>query len=276
MYKLLFLLFVSFFSAQNYRFVYEYKMKPDVNKKDSLIIDYMNLDTNGKKSFFYNAVKYERDSTYSKDQNYGQLLTSKKYDRNLGYLIEKDYAKKAMKFYDKYKSVQLIIPDSEMPKWKIENEFTTINTLKCQKATTFYKGRNWEAWFSKEYPISDGPYKFTGLPGLIVKMKDSDSDHEFNLIQIKKVKNIFTLVPKNGKSVTSSEYVKYLKNDSGNINDNIEAMNMNSKNGTMGIHLKDGYISTLDLNELKKSKDFDAAVAKKLQRTNNPIEKDIQ
>lgn len=274
MYKLLFLLFVSFFSAQNYRFVYEYKMKPDINKKDSLITDYMNLDTDGKKSFFYNAVKYERDSTYVADRNYRTLLNSKKYDRNLGYIIEKDYAKKSMNFYERYKSVSLLIADAEIPKWEIKKEFAVINTLNCQKATANYKGRNWEVWFSKDYPISDGPYKFTGLPGLIVKMKDTAADHEFNLIQIKKISNIYSLAPKNSKSVTSNEYKKYLANDSGNINDNIEAMNMNSKEGTMGIHLKDGFIGNFDLNELKKAKDFDAALAKKLQRTNNPIEKD--
>ncbi|WP_326983619.1 GLPGLI family protein [Chryseobacterium sp. MYb264] len=276
MYRLLFFLLASFFSAQNYRFVYEYKMKPDISKNDSLITDFMNLDSDGKQSFFYNAVKYERDSTYRADQNYGQLLTSKKYDRNLGYIIEKDYAKKRMNFYDKYKNVQLMIPDSDIPKWEIKKEFSTINTLNCQKATTFYKGRNWEAWFSKDYPISDGPYKFTGLPGLIVKMKDTNSDHEFNLIQIKKVKNIFSFVPKNTKLLTYKDYKKYLANDSGNINDDIESLNMNSKDDTIGIHLKDGFIGTFNMNELKKSKDFDAALSKKLQRTNNPIEKDIQ
>ncbi|REC44082.1 hypothetical protein DRF67_18360 [Chryseobacterium pennipullorum] len=46
--------------AQNYRFVYEYKMKSDIDNKDSQVIDYMNLDSDGKKSYFYNAVKYER------------------------------------------------------------------------------------------------------------------------------------------------------------------------------------------------------------------------
>lgn len=251
-------------------------MRPDVSKKDSLITDYMNLDSNGKQSFFYNPVKYERDSAYRADQNYGQLLTSKKYDRNLGYIVEKDYPKKTMNFYDKYKNVQLVVFDSEIPKWEIKKEFETINSLSCQKAIAYYKGRKWEAWFSKEYPISDGPYKFTGLPGLIVKMKDADGDHEFNLIQIKKIRDIFSLVPKSSKSVTSEEYKNYINSDSGNINDNIEAMNMNSKDGTMGVHLKDGYISTIDMNELKRAKNFDAALAKKLQRTNNPIEKNSQ
>jgi hypothetical protein len=54
MYKVLFLLMASFCSAQNYRFVYEYKMKPD-RKIDSLVTDYMNLDSDGKRSYFYNA-----------------------------------------------------------------------------------------------------------------------------------------------------------------------------------------------------------------------------
>jgi hypothetical protein len=56
--SILFLLSLSLFSAQNYRFVYEYKMKNEIYS-DSLVTDYMALDTDGKKSYFYNLTKYE-------------------------------------------------------------------------------------------------------------------------------------------------------------------------------------------------------------------------
>ncbi|WP_051882206.1 GLPGLI family protein [Chryseobacterium soli] len=275
MYRLLFLLFATLFSAQNYRFVYEYKMKPDAGKKDSVVTDYMNLDTDGKKSYFYNAVKYERDSAYTADKNNAALFQSKHYDQNLNYIIEKQYAKKTVNFYDKFKSVNLLITDNDAPKWKIEKEFATINTMNCQKATTDYKGRKWEAWFSKEYPISDGPYKFSGLPGVVLKLKDADDNHVFNLIQIKKIQSLFALVPKSNKQVSREEYKKIMKNYTFIAADDIQSMNMDSKAGMMSIQLKDGYIGKFDTNQLKKSgAGMDAEIAKRLRKTNNPIEMD--
>ena len=46
-----------------------------------------------------------------------------------------------------------------------------IGEFETQKAETFIFGRKWTAWFSPEIPIQDGPYKFRGLPGLIVKIR---------------------------------------------------------------------------------------------------------
>lgn len=275
MYRLLFLLWASFFSAQSYRFVYEYKMKPDVAKKDSVITDYMNLDTDGKKSYFQNGVKYERDSIYNADKSYPALLKSRQYDRNLNYTVEKDYAQKTINFYDKYKTVSIVTSDNEAPKWKIVNDFKKINKMNCQKAVADYKGRKWEAWFSKDFPVSDGPYKFTGLPGLVVSVKDSENEHVFDLVQIKKISTVTSFIPKNNKQMTHTEYRKLIKNYTFTSADDIAGMNVDSKAGVIGLELKDGYVTKLDYNELKKSgKQMDALIAKKLRMTNNPIEKD--
>ncbi|WP_343608439.1 GLPGLI family protein [Chryseobacterium oranimense] len=275
MYRLLFLLLTAFASAQSYRFVYEYKMKPDAGKKDSTVTDYMNLDTNGKKSYFYNAVKYERDSAYNADKSYPALLKSKHYDRNLNYTVEKDYAKKTINFYDKFKNANLIITGSEAPKWNIENEFKKINDMNCQKATADYKGRKWEAWFSKEVPVNDGPYKFSGLPGLVMMVKDSENNHTFDLIQIKKINSLTTFIPKNNKLITSEEYKKLLKGYSFSPGEDIAGMSVDSRAGKMEIQLKDDYIIQFDYNELKKSgANMDTVIAERLRLTNNPIEKE--
>ncbi|MGC5746595.1 GLPGLI family protein [Chryseobacterium sp. NFX27] len=275
MYRFLFLLWASFFSAQSYRFVYEYKMKPDAEKKDSVVTDYMNLDTDGKKSYFQNGVKYERDSVYNADRRYPALLKSRQYDRNLSYTVEKDYTEKTIHFYDKYKTVSIITSDNEAPKWKIENDFKKINNMNCQKAVVDYKGRQWEAWFSKDFPVNDGPYKFSGLPGLVVSVKDSENDHSFDLIQIKKISKVVSFIPKNNKQMANSEYRKLIKNYTFTPADDISGMSVDSKAGIMGLELKDGYVTQLDYNELKKSgKQMDALIARKLRMTNNPIEKD--
>ncbi|WP_196887342.1 GLPGLI family protein [Aureivirga sp. CE67] len=58
--------------------------------------------------------------------------------------------------------------------WKIHEESKNIGKFLCQKATTNFRGRNYIAWFTHEIPSSYGPWKFYGLPGLILEVHDED------------------------------------------------------------------------------------------------------
>ena len=58
-------------------------------------------------------------------------------------------------------------------KWTLGKETKTICGYKCQKATTRWRGRNYEAWFTQQIPLKSGPWKFGGLPGLILKIYDT-------------------------------------------------------------------------------------------------------
>ena len=62
--------------------------------------------------------------------------------------------------------------------WELKNEFDTVLSYRCQKAVAQFRGRTYEAWFTSEIPISNGPWKLGGLPGLIMKV--SDRQHYFN------------------------------------------------------------------------------------------------
>lgn len=70
--------------------------------------------------------------------------------------------------------------------WELTEETTKIKNYTAQKATCEYGGRKWVAWFTPEIPYSDGPYKFHGLPGLILEMHDTKNHYVFNLISIVK------------------------------------------------------------------------------------------
>ena len=65
--------------------------------------------------------------------------------------------------------------DEDMPvlNWKMENEQQTVLGYPCQKATTHFRGRDYTAWFAMSIPVMNGPWKFGGLPGLIMKLYDS-------------------------------------------------------------------------------------------------------
>jgi GLPGLI family protein len=73
--------------------------------------------------------------------------------------------------------------------WTITSEKATIAGYNCQKATTEFGGRKYEAWFTSEVPVSEGPYKFSGLPGLIVKVSDTRNHYTFELISLKQPKD---------------------------------------------------------------------------------------
>lgn len=76
--------------------------------------------------------------------------------------------------------------DLELFNWQLTGDTATLYGYKVQKATTDFGGRSWIAWFAPELPFNDGPYKFNGLPGLIVKISDSRNHYVFEFISIKK------------------------------------------------------------------------------------------
>lgn len=79
--------------------------------------------------------------------------------------------------------------------WEISEDTSIIAGYHCQKAICAFRGREYIAWFSIDIPINNGPWKFGGLPGLILKVYDKDSLFVFECISIeyKKAKIPITL-----------------------------------------------------------------------------------
>jgi len=67
----------------------------------------------------------------------------------------------------------------EKPEWEILPDTMNILGYSAQKATTSFRGRDYVAWFTMEIPISNGPWKFTGLPGLILNIADTENHYVF-------------------------------------------------------------------------------------------------
>ena len=101
------------------------------------------------------------------------------------YYISKDLSKPTndIKVYDKIGTGNFMYEDDTKLQWELVNEKKQIAGFFCQKAQTFAFGRKFIAWFTTEIPISDGPYKFRGLPGLIVELYDDKKYFVFSLIR---------------------------------------------------------------------------------------------
>jgi len=95
--------------------------------------------------------------------------------------------------------------------WNILPVTKNIAGYACQKATTVFAGRSWNVWFTRQVPVSDGPYKFQGLPGLILKAEDSKNNFIFEIINISKPANKVTLsfpATSNAHKTTKNEFRK--------------------------------------------------------------------
>lgn len=66
-----------------------------------------------------------------------------------------------------------------MPKWELADSVKNILGYECQMATTRFHGREWTAWFTVEIPVPDGPWKLTGLPGLILEAECEGRQYKF-------------------------------------------------------------------------------------------------
>jgi GLPGLI family protein len=194
------LLFTVFFAlnAQETanRFFYELSFKP---KKDSVRVDKVMtiLDVTKDKSIYRDFTMAAQDSIikvqFEAMQKSGQFKDMSKM------MTMPKFSEKVYKFYPDYK-VQYVerISSGMTPMnigynddskfiWKIENEKMKIGSYNTQKATTDFGGRKWTAWFTADIPIQDGPFKFNGLPGLIVKVEDSGKNYSWELKGNKKV-----------------------------------------------------------------------------------------
>jgi GLPGLI family protein len=72
-------------------------------------------------------------------------------------------------------------------KWQIASDTASFGGLHCQKATCHFKGRDYTAWFCPDLPVSLGPWKLTGLPGVIVEAYDATGDVRFTFDGVEKV-----------------------------------------------------------------------------------------
>ncbi len=75
---------------------------------------------------------------------------------------------------------------TEKLSWQITAETDTIGGYPCQQATCQFRGRMYHAWFTMDIPLSHGPYKFHGLPGLILKLSDDGNEYIWTCTRIEK------------------------------------------------------------------------------------------
>lgn len=171
------------------RISYEHHSKVYKDKSKERIDKYI-LHTNFKNSTYYNPSTYFLDKSAhdeSARNAYGQMASAMQASGQTGMVpsrtvstyVFKNLVDKTLRVYQDSNEEYVYYdePFDEM-KWEIVGDSTkTVLNYECIMAETDYHGRHWTVWFSPEIPVQDGPWKFEGLPGIILMASDSTGEH---------------------------------------------------------------------------------------------------
>lgn len=96
--------------------------------------------------------------------------------------------------------------DAPTQQWTLADSTRTVLGHRCRQATCDFRGRRWTAWFAPDIPVSDGPWKLGGLPGLILEAYDHGHQYTFTTVGLEQVKDepiVFTLPDGKGRYRTT-------------------------------------------------------------------------
>jgi GLPGLI family protein len=103
------------------------------------------------------------------------------------------------------------ITDEKTPnyEWVLKNDSKKIGEFQCNLATLKFRGRDYLVWYTPDIPTPFGPWKFYGLPGLIVKIETSDNSISFDLTKLNYNNTDRIQKPVNGEEITFEDYVLF-------------------------------------------------------------------
>ena len=175
-----------------------------IRKIDMLLFIGENISKFMSKSTYMNDTITRKFSSFEQEQAY--YLNPQRPMPNFIYQIFKNYPQSKLTYTEYIPSNYFRFEeDLDLFHWQLTGDTATVCGYKSQKATCNFGGRSWVAWFAPELPYTDGPYKFNGLPGLIVKVGDTRNHYVFELLSIGKPANTIMI------DIKDTEYMQTTK-----------------------------------------------------------------
>lgn len=170
-----------------YVVAYEMAYLKDTTQPDKISYDEIILEISGDLSKSYSYKLFHYDSTYTDSNKKGAHNYPSPKSSAFPVDVVKNYKENEMTVYHRAPSDGPIFEYKEKMNlfdWKITSEMKEILGYLCVKATCDFRGRKWNVWFTMDIPLQEGPWKFSGLPGLILKAEDEKGDYVFDCIKI--------------------------------------------------------------------------------------------
>ena len=108
---------------------------------------------------------------------FSEIYVNRKENTLIEYLVESKVLKKRFAVEEKKPEMQWVHLDGRKK----------IGDYSCEKAKTTFRGRTYEVWYTSDIAVSSGPWKFNGLPGLILSVKDLEGIYSWAATSIKTI-----------------------------------------------------------------------------------------
>lgn len=268
--KITFLLFfmnVFYFNAQMQRLTFEFAYKIDSLEND-IERDIYLLDITKDDTKFYKEEFLQIDSL---NQNL-KYKTQASLPNGFNILVKRKTGQQENKNYSFINGQYYVFETVDKIKWTLKDQKKSIGNYTAQLAESDYGGRHWYAWFVKDLPLIEGPYKFNGLPGMVIEVYDSQRNFSFTLTSLSNLKelpdtqNILeTNFGQKPIKVSLEKFNKALINAYYNLYSEFK----NDKTGRWSINTEDGRVikSLQELNSLIREEQAE------IRKNYNPINK---
>lgn len=234
-----------------------------VNTNEAVLSTSMNYTYNLNKnvSNFYNNFndsisQFKYKNIIDEVREIGDIKLVTLTDNKYGYIKKdffyKDYEKDTLVFNEIISvNKQFVGEKINLFNWEIKPKSDTIVLgFKCQKAITQFRGRTYEAIFSNEIAPYGGPWKFDGLPGLILAIRSLDNYFVIIPLKIKiNDSSIKTYNPYDNKTILS--YQEFREKFINHLRDQLKKLKARSDIGETGSIKVTERIEDLELPEMK-------------------------
>ena len=188
-------------NPMQFRVIYNYTQQATKNNEPFFVSDTMALDVGLQHSVYYNFNLFAKDSlqyvifskntrtlhfngSYNNEELERRLQMKRGFDDIIG-----DRLGETSRIYKDLENENIVtlerdnlslqykykVEEKIYHEWELTGDTATILNYSCQKAKTHFRGRTYYAWFTLDIPVFDGPWKFFGLPGLILHVEDDNS-----------------------------------------------------------------------------------------------------
>lgn len=192
----------SIYFGQNYQIIYEVRFKP-LKQSDSFAKEYMALKIINGQSIFYNLNKEKIDSLVKENNFKDVAFVTSSF---LRFKIFKDLSKNHYIIGGNFNQFNYWYRENNIKYYNIK-KFGKYNDYISYEAFANFGKREWKLLYTHDIPINDGPYVFSGLPGLVIKAESLDKDYCFELIEIKKL-NEQSEITNNKENIRKEKLVK--------------------------------------------------------------------
>ena len=182
-------------------------------------IEYKTVETSaqGEQMIYYSALQddgrasiYSQKDTTAYKGNMLQMQIDEKRDKGLyiNKLTDRLYMYSPIINKDFY-----VLEDSltKLFHWNIQDTATkVIMGYTCKKATCFFRGRQYEVFYTEQIPFFSGPWKICNLPGVVLEAQTSDKRLSISAYSVHlEESDHFIMNPYTNKNIRYISFIQY-------------------------------------------------------------------